>query len=91
MSAFAGGGAAAVDRVSILQGVICSTECVAGAEEVGVCRGQRRRPACVAEEEGGCGRVTSRGCSGGRGDVDEELAGAAVKIVFTMSCLGGVC
>jgi len=50
-----------------------------------------KKTACVAEEEGGCGRVTSRGCSGGRGDVDEELAGAAVKIVFTMSCLGGVC
>ena len=80
--------------------------CVAGDVDDGVCRRQayvagvdrarrvsraEKKTACVAEEEGDCGRVTSRGCSGGRGDVDEELAGAAVKIVFTMSCLGGVC
>ena len=39
----ANGDTAAVDHVSILQGVICSTECVAGAEEVCVCRRRRRR------------------------------------------------
>jgi hypothetical protein len=47
----AGGGAAAVDRVSILPGVMRLAACVASAVDDGVCRRWRRSSACVAEED----------------------------------------
>ena len=79
----ANGGAAVMDRVSILPGVMRSAACVAGAVDDGVCRRRRRSSACVAEEDDEGRQVRAeamhvlrrveRGArGGGRGDNDDE-------------------